>query len=132
VGRTGPFDLLSNFRSIPALDGVSQPIPLKKDACMTSARCAVALLVSLLLLSLCGFAQVTTGTPPLGSFGGGPFDIVNEANLNVHFAIPVIHKAGRACHLRDWRFEQPQSRNHGRSSHVALDVWSRRGGTSIF
>jgi YD repeat-containing protein len=39
-------------------------------------------------------AQVPTGTPPLGSFGGGP-DIINLANLNSHIAIPVLHKAGR-------------------------------------
>lgn len=39
--------------------------------------------------------QVATGTPPFGSFGGGPFDTVNLGNLNVHFAIPVLHKAGR-------------------------------------
>ena len=41
-------------------------------------------------------AQVATGTPAFGSFGGGPFDIVNLGNLNVHFAVPVVHKAGRA------------------------------------
>lgn len=41
------------------------------------------------------FGQVATGTPPFGSFGGGPFDTVNLGNLNVHFAIPVLHKAGR-------------------------------------
>jgi RHS repeat-associated protein len=39
-------------------------------------------------------AQVTTGTPPFGSFGGGP-DVVNLANLNDHIAIPVMKKAGR-------------------------------------
>jgi RHS repeat-associated protein len=39
-------------------------------------------------------AQVATGTPPFGSFSGGP-DIVNNANLNVHLAIPVLVKAGR-------------------------------------
>ena len=47
------------------------------------------------LLASLGVAQVATGTPPYGSFGGGPFDTVNLGNLNVHFAIPVIHKAGR-------------------------------------
>ena len=41
------------------------------------------------------FGQVATGTPPFGSFGGGPFDTVNLGNLNVHFAIPVLDKAGR-------------------------------------
>jgi RHS repeat-associated protein len=40
-------------------------------------------------------AQTQTGTPPFGSFGGGPFDTVNLRNLNVHFATPVVHKAGR-------------------------------------
>lgn len=44
-------------------------------------------------------AQVATGTPPFGSFGGGPFDTVNLGNLNVHFAIPVLHKAGRGLPL---------------------------------
>jgi RHS repeat-associated protein len=48
-----------------------------------------------LLVSLRAPAQVATGTPPFGSFSGGPFDNVNNANLNVHFAIPVVQKAGR-------------------------------------
>jgi RHS repeat-associated protein len=39
-------------------------------------------------------AQVATGTPPFGSFSGGP-DVVNNANLNVHIAVPVLEKAGR-------------------------------------
>ena len=30
-----------------------------------------------------------------GSFGGGPFDVINLGNLNVHYSIPVLHKAGR-------------------------------------
>jgi RHS repeat-associated protein len=38
-------------------------------------------------------AQVATGTPPFGSFGGGP-DIINLGNLNAHITIPVINKAG--------------------------------------
>jgi hypothetical protein len=39
-------------------------------------------------------AQVSTGTPPFGSFGGGP-DIINLANLNSHWDVPVFTKAGR-------------------------------------
>src|SRR6266478_7362658 len=39
-------------------------------------------------------AQVTTGTPPFGSFGGGP-DIINLGNLNSHIIVPVLHKGGR-------------------------------------
>jgi RHS repeat-associated protein len=58
------------------------------------------LIVSLLLLSsLAAFSQaqlsVATGTPQFGSFGGGLFDSINLGNLNVHFSIPVVHKAGR-------------------------------------
>jgi len=39
--------------------------------------------------------QATTGAPPFGSMAGGPFDTIDLANLNVHFAVPVVHKTGR-------------------------------------
>jgi hypothetical protein len=53
-------------------------------------------MVVLFLLSLWACqAQVQLGTPKYESFGGGPFDIVNLGNLNVHFSIPVLHKPGR-------------------------------------
>jgi RHS repeat-associated protein len=39
-------------------------------------------------------AQVTTGTPPLGSFGGGP-DVINLANLNANLTVPILQKPGR-------------------------------------
>ena len=39
-------------------------------------------------------AQVVIGTPPYGSYGGDT-DIVNLANLNAHFTIPIFHKPGR-------------------------------------
>jgi RHS repeat-associated protein len=39
-------------------------------------------------------AQVPTGTPKFGSYGGGP-DTINLANLNGHLTIPVLHKSGR-------------------------------------
>jgi hypothetical protein len=39
-------------------------------------------------------AQVIIGTPPFGSFAGGPFDTINLSNLNVHFSIPILSKAG--------------------------------------
>jgi len=51
-------------------------------------------LATLLFLSGIASAQVAT-TQPFNSFGGGPFDTVNLGNLNVHFAVPVVHKAGR-------------------------------------
>ena len=43
-------------------------------------------------------AQVTTGTPVFGSFGGGP-EVLNLANLNAHWGIPVLHKAGRGTNF---------------------------------
>jgi len=56
---------------------------------------------ALIIALLGGFAtaqqvsQVATGTPSFASFGGGPFDSVNLGNLNMHFTIPILHKAGR-------------------------------------
>ncbi len=56
-----------------------------------------AFFLMIVLVLLAGFClgQVATGTPPFSSLGGGPFDVVNLGNLNVHFAIPIRHKAGR-------------------------------------
>ena len=34
------------------------------------------------------------GIYPLGSYSGGPFDTINNGNLNAHFSIPVISKRG--------------------------------------
>ena len=54
-------------------------------------------LIALFIILATGLAsgQVATGTPAFGSYGGGPFDTVNLGNLNVHFSIPILHKAGR-------------------------------------
>src|SRR5689334_21558430 len=63
---------------------------------MTRRRlCYALLLAGFLLGAKAGYAQVTTGPAPFGSFGGGSFDTVNLANLNVHFSIPIRVKAGR-------------------------------------
>ena len=59
-----------------------------------SVACNAFVLV-LVLTSGVAVAQLATGTPRFGSFGGGPFDVVDLANLNVHFEIPVVNKAGR-------------------------------------
>lgn len=40
-------------------------------------------------------AQVATGVPPFNSFGGGPFDTINLADLNIHFQVPIMNKSGR-------------------------------------
>src|SRR2546425_6682359 len=62
---------------------------------MTPRHLRTALLAGLAVaISGTGRAQVKTGTPPFGSFSGGP-DIINNANLNLHVSIPVRVKAGR-------------------------------------
>jgi RHS repeat-associated protein len=56
------------------------------------------IIVVLILVSLTVAAQgPATGTPPFGSFGGGPLDIVNLANLNVNINVPITQKAGRGA-----------------------------------
>ena len=61
---------------------------------MTRSFRAFAVWFILLFAVTVARAQVRTGTPPFGSFAGGP-DTVNLANLNVHLSIPVLHKSGR-------------------------------------
>jgi len=58
-------------------------------------RYALSTLVGLVVLAGISGAQVASGTAIFNSYGGGPFDVVNLGNLNVHFAVPILHKAGR-------------------------------------
>lgn len=60
-----------------------------------SRKHLVVLVAALLLLPGRSSAQVATGTPPFSSLSGGP-DVVDNANLNVHYSIPVLNKAGRS------------------------------------
>ena len=46
------------------------------------------------LIATSASAQVRSGTPPFGSFGGGP-EVINLANLNARWTIPILHKPGR-------------------------------------
>ena len=62
--------------------------------CCRSLGIASLISVALLLAALPASAQVATGTPPFGSFSGGP-DVINLANANAHLTIPVVSKAGR-------------------------------------
>src|SRR5579863_6191631 len=57
-------------------------------------RIALLALALVSLTSASSDAQVKTGTPPFGSFGGGP-DVINLANLNAHWTVPIISKPGR-------------------------------------
>ena len=57
-------------------------------------RLATFLLAVFILASNQLSAQVPIGLPPFGSFSGGP-DVINNANLNVHWEVPVVSKYGR-------------------------------------
>ena len=65
---------------------------------MVRALRPMFLLLLLVLADLPATAQVTTGTPPFGSYGGGP-ETINLANLNSHLPFPVFHKAGRGLNF---------------------------------
>lgn len=64
----------------------------------TLGWCVAGLLTLVLVCCVPAFGQVPTGTPPFGSFGGGP-DVVNLANLNAHLMVPVLNKAGRGLNF---------------------------------
>ncbi len=79
-------------------------------------------------------AQVATGTPPFGSFGGGP-DVINLANLNAHITIPVLHKAGRGTNFTyDLSFDSSvwyPVTSGGTTSWQAVGNWGWRGQTEV-
>jgi RHS repeat-associated protein len=81
-----------------------------------------------------GIAQVATGTPPFGSFGGGP-DVINLANLNAHISVPVLQKAGRGLPFSyilsyDTSVWYPTSVN-GVLTWQPLNNWGWRGQTEV-
>jgi hypothetical protein len=94
------------------------------------------LFLAVLVAAQLSFGQgPITGTPPFGSFGGGPFDTVNLGNLNVHFAIPVIHKAGRGMPFTydlsyDSSIWSPVN-SSGTSTWTPVPNWGWRGVTEI-
>lgn len=87
---------------------------------------------AVLFLSSAALAQVSTGTPPLGSFSSGP-DVMNLGNLNVHFAIPVFRKPGRGVPFfynlgYDSSIWSPTS-SSGTASWTPVANWGWRGET---
>jgi len=59
----------------------------------SSLSCLALILLSLMMVSS-SYAQVATGFPPFSSATGGP-DVINLANLNVHWEFPIVDKQGR-------------------------------------
>jgi hypothetical protein len=60
---------------------------------------SLALCFSLGLSMLTLAAQGQTGLYPNGSFDNVGLDTIDRGSLNVHFAIPVVNKAGRGLGL---------------------------------
>jgi hypothetical protein len=93
-------------------------------------------IMAVIFLTSMATSQTATGTPPFGSFGGGPFDTVNLANLNVHFAIPVLHKAGRGIPFNyDLTYDSsvwyPSSCSGGTPCWLPVPNWGWRGTTEV-
>lgn len=61
-------------------------------------RASLFCLLVLAFLPLIVHAQIQTGTPAFGTFGGGP-DVINLANLNSQLTIPIVNKAGRGTNF---------------------------------
>jgi hypothetical protein len=101
---------------------------------MRRSNRVLSLLALILLAAVQLKAQVATGTPPYGSFGGGP-DVINLANLNSHITIPVLHKPGRGMNFTyDLSYDTSVWTPLGSSgNHVWTPVynWGWRGQTEI-
>lgn len=90
----------------------------------TSIRILISLALVLLLAHTAWTWQFIPGLLPFGSFSGGPFDIVNNANLNVHFEIPILNKAGRGLPFNyPDRYESTIWQNNGGSAWSPVTNW---------
>jgi RHS repeat-associated protein len=53
-----------------------------------------------LVVSNLSLAQVSTGTPPFGSFAATPAGTINLGNLNLHLSVPILNKKGRGTDFK--------------------------------
>ncbi len=118
----------------PRSAGLQPGIPIRRRIPMSrTLRFAPLLLIAAFATSPAS-AQVATGTPPFGSFGGGP-DVINLANLNAHITIPVLHKAGRGTNFTyDLSFDSSvwyPVTSGGTTSWQAVGNWGWRGQTEV-
>ncbi len=103
---------------------------VRRNSCFAILICVLACLAIL----NCA-AQVATGTPAFGSYGGGPFDTINLGNLNVHFSIPILNKPGRGMAFSynlayDSSIWTPVTTNGVTQWQPALN-WGWQGATNI-
>src|SRR5271157_2471309 len=108
--------------------------PLESGDTMRHLLHILTFMFAFVLSASFAFAQVPTGTPPYGSFTGGP-DVIDLANLNVHLDVPVFNKAGRGMNFTyDLSYETsvwtPQNSS---GNHVWTPVynWGWRGQTEV-
>jgi RHS repeat-associated protein len=92
------------------------------------------LFVLILLYCSPSAAQVATGTPPFGSFGGGP-DVINLGSLNSHIRVPMVSKAGRGMPFTynityDTSVWYPVSSN-GTQAWQPVTNWGWQGETEV-
>ena len=97
---------------------------------------AQVVLLAPLLVQISRAQGPATGTPNFGSFGGGPFDVINLGNLNTHFTVPVIHKAGRAGFNFTYDLSYDSSiwytvSSNGTQSWQPVTNWGWRGQTEV-
>jgi len=100
-----------------------------------TCRHRLLLIVIMLGLSTPAMAQgPTTGTPPFGSFGGGP-DVINLSNLNTQWVFPIIQKAGRGTDFTyDLSFDSSvwyPVGSSGSQSWQPVVNWGWRGQTEV-
>ncbi len=95
---------------------------------------AYRLLIVLFTLSVVApsFAQIQSGIPKFSSFGGGPADTINLANLNAHFVMPVFHKPGRGLQFNydlsyDTTIWQPTTLTNGTKAWLPVIAWGWSG-----
>src|SRR2546422_5232119 len=107
---------------------------MRSEATMTRVFRSLFLIIYLLALTENSSAQVPTGTPPFGSFGGGP-DVINLANLNSHITIPVLHKPGRGTNFNyDMSYDSSvwyPVTSGGTTTWQPVQNWGWRGQTEI-
>ncbi len=103
--------------------------------------CTFLLLGITLMLVGMAESQVDIGTPRFSDLGGGPFDRVNLGNLNVHFVVPILQKAGRGLSFNynltyDSSIWQPVTSGSSKSwVRLTSNTWgwtsSMRGGGQV-
>jgi len=85
------------------------------------------LLQILVIFALPTYAMAQTGVPPFSSFTPHRFDLVNNANANVVFAIPIMSSPGRGLNLNFSLVYNSQVWTPVRSPNSGTTSWTAGG-----